>query len=184
MKIVLALLLAGLSSTVLAAHQSFTFSQGGYDEGAVVTGSFIGDDLDSNGQLERFGPCGGEVIDFEMSFSGNSIVGSFSLGCDDLYGLVYDLDGGPLGDGLSLAIEGIGAAGGVFKYEVGPGPVAQCGQQADCGVVTDGDNSDFSQELVQVNATPIPPVPLSPAALIIITLMLGSVGVVSLRNRI
>jgi hypothetical protein len=76
------------------ASLSFDFSQGGFDGDASVTGMFAGDDLDGNGQLSSLA---GEVADFSMSFSGYSFVASFSLGFSDLLGLVYDLDGGPLG---------------------------------------------------------------------------------------
>ena len=88
-------------------------------------GSFTGDDLDQNGQLASFN---GEISAFEMTFSGNSTVAAFSLAYPDLYGLVYDLDGGPLGDGLSLGIEGIGADDATYIYVAGPGPFDECGQ--------------------------------------------------------
>jgi hypothetical protein len=108
-----------------ASALSFTFSQGGYSEGAVVTGTFSGVDLDLNGQLAGFG--GDEISAFSMSFSGNSIVSAFSLGIDDLFGLVYDLGTPFLGDGLTLGIEGIGATGSQFEYETGQGPLGTNG---------------------------------------------------------
>jgi len=110
---------------------NFTFVQAGFSDGAEVTGSFSGIDLDGNGQLSTFE---GELTAFDMSFSGNSLVDSFSLGLDDLFGLVFDLDG-DIGDGLDLDIEGIGAAAGSFAYAMGPGPFFECDGGA-CGVVS------------------------------------------------
>ena len=149
-----------LFASAAASQQTFTFSQDGFAEGATVAGSFSGEDLNSDGQLASFG---GEISDFQMSFSGNSVVPAFSLGFADLTGLVYDLNGGPLGDGQVLGIEGIAANDATFSYEAGPGPVDQCGQGVDCASVSDGTNTDNSQELIQVGgaaATPVPSIGL------------------------
>ena len=108
----------------------FTFSHGGFSEGAEVTGSFSGLDGNADGQLSFFD---GELTAFLMSFSGNSLTATFALDFSDLFGLVYDFDG-DIGDGLILDVEGIGA-GGFPLYSVGPGPVALCDGIADCGFV-------------------------------------------------
>tara|TARA_R110002049_G_scaffold309268_1_gene519506 strand:+ start:7475 stop:8026 length:552 start_codon:yes stop_codon:yes gene_type:complete len=100
----------------------FNFSQDGYEEGASVTGMFVGEDLDMNGQLSSFT---GEITDFMMDFSGNSLVPAFSAGSADLFGLVYDLNEGPvLGDGVLGDIEGIGVTviGNGFTFTAGAGP--------------------------------------------------------------
>ncbi len=148
------------ASAAAAQQQTFTFSQGGFAEGATVSGSFSGEDLDSDGQLASFN---GEISDFQMSFSGNSVVPAFSLGFAELNGLVYDLNGGPLGDGQVLGIEGIAADDATFSYQAGPGPVDLCGQGIDCASVSDGTDTDNSQELIQVGgaaATPVPSIGL------------------------
>jgi hypothetical protein len=98
-----------------------------------VSGSFAGDDLDSEGQLSSFS---GEVTGFTMSYSGGSIVAPFSMTFADLFGLVYDLNGGPLGDGTTLDVEGIGAVGAGIQFLIGPGPVGLCGTGAICGTIT------------------------------------------------
>lgn len=54
----------------------------------------------------------------------------------DLVGLVYDRDGGPLGDGTALAIEGIGAIGAGTSFLIGPSPFGVCGTGAICGTIT------------------------------------------------
>jgi hypothetical protein len=117
----------------------FEFTQDGYAEGAVVTGTFVGTDLDADGQLSSFD---GELNGFAMNFSGNSLVPAFSMGIPALvFALVYDLDGGPLGDGLDLDIEGILALdqaffGPLLAYVAGPGPLFECGVGVDCAAVS------------------------------------------------
>jgi hypothetical protein len=172
------LLSLGLASTAIAQSQTFEFFQTGFSEGAMVTGSFTGEDLDSNGQLSAFT---GEITDFQMAFSGNSVVAGFTLDFADLQGLVYDLDGGPIGDGLTLDVEGIGAGGQGFSYAAGPGPVAECGVGVDCAVVSDGTNDDFSQEFVQIGAPAATPVPVPGWAYLMMFLLIAAVGLRSLR---
>lgn len=111
---------------------SWGFSVGGWSGGGVVTGGFTGVDLDSDGQLSSFA---GEVTGFGMSYGGGTIVAGFSLGFADLFGLVYDLNGGVLGDGTTLAVEGIGAVGGSTSFLIGPGPVGLCDTGAVCGII-------------------------------------------------
>lgn len=108
------------------------FEQLGFEEGASASGFFEGDDIDGNGQLSSFA---GEVTGFGMSWSGNSLVPAFALDFSALFGLVYDLDGGPLGDGLVMDVEGIGADDGVYYYLAGPGPIFDCGDAGRCGIV-------------------------------------------------
>jgi hypothetical protein len=114
---------------------NYSFTQSGFSGGGSVTGSFSG--LDDNGDLQLVS-FNGEVTAFSMSFSGNANVAAFTLGYADLYGLVYDLDGGPLGDfdspGL-FELEGIDADNGVALYFAGPGPFDFCGEGYTCAVV-------------------------------------------------
>jgi len=137
-----------------AIPMGFDFYQGGFDDGAYVSGMFTGNDLDSDGQLSSFN---GEIIDFMMDFSGNSYVSSFSIGFADLFGLVYDLDGGPLGDGW---FEGIGVSTESSYYAAGPGPFDVCGIGDNCAVVAVFDEEEgfesFSAELVAVSSKDVP----------------------------
>lgn len=111
---------------------SWTFMSGGWGGGGMVTGTFMGSDIDADGQLSSFA---GEVTGFTMSYSGGTIVAAFGLGFADLFGLVYDLNGGPLGDGTTLAVEGISAADSSASYVLGPGPLALCDTGAVCGII-------------------------------------------------
>ena len=144
--------LAACFSSVDAAPISFNFSQGGFFEGASITGMFAGEDLDSNGQLSSFA---GEVSNFVMSFSGNSLAPSFSLGFSDLYGLVYDLDGGLLGDGVTLDVEGIGAAAGSYNYVTGQGATGGIDSGWVDVYIGASTSTSTSSELV-LASTPIP----------------------------
>ena len=137
-----------IGGSASAQTLSFSFSQGGFD-GGVVTGIFVGRDLDGNGQL-----VSGEITDASMQFSGNGTVTAFSLTFSDLNGLVYDLDGGPLGDGFQGAIEGIRFNSDGPNYAAGPGPfesVCSLGVGVDCAFVDDGMNTSNSNQLVLVN---------------------------------
>jgi len=125
----------------------FDFYQGGFDEGATVTGMFTGEDLDSNGHLSSFD---GEVSSFMMDFSGNSLVSSFSLGFDDLYGLIYDL-GREHSDGI-LAITEDEKSG----YIAAPGLFGVCGIWHDCALVADGQGISTSAQMVMVSPKDIP----------------------------
>ncbi len=134
---------------------TYAFFQGGFDDGAYITGTFSGADLNADSQLSTF--TGSEITNFSATFSGNSVVSSFTLEFRDLWGVVYDLDGGSLGDGLSSDIEGIRAESSLFSYVVGPGlSGVECGIGVDCGYVSEGAFYSFSQDLVQVSTVPIP----------------------------
>lgn len=111
---------------------NFSFTQGGFTAGGLITGTFSGVDADADGQLSSFF---GEVSDFSAAFSGNALVPAFTLGFFDLFGLVYDLNGGPLGDGITLDVEGILAISSAALYVAGPGPFDVCGIGVDCAQV-------------------------------------------------
>ncbi|MDQ8023472.1 MAG: PEP-CTERM sorting domain-containing protein [Moraxellaceae bacterium] len=82
----------------------YHFSQGGFSGGGTITGTFDAEDLDGNGQISSWA---GEVSTFTLSFSGDSVVGPFTHSFSDLFGLIYDLGSGFLGDGLDGDGEGI-----------------------------------------------------------------------------
>lgn len=146
------------TSYLFSAPILFNFTQSGFGEGAVVTGMFIGNDLDGNGQLSS---RNNEVSDFTMQFSGNSHISPFvlqSVGSNS-FGLVYDLNDGALGDGISLDIEGIGIISDFYTYYTGVGPGGgECGIGIACGFVSDLVNGPISgsSQLVLVSTVPIP----------------------------
>jgi hypothetical protein len=125
---------ADLVAVTAMGGGNYDFSVGGWDGGGLVTGSFAGTDNNADGQLSSFD---GEVTGFSMSYGGGAIVAPFSLAFANLFGLVYDLNGGPLGDGTALDIEGIGATGvgPLRSFLIGPGPVGVCGIGQTCGII-------------------------------------------------
>ncbi len=112
------LAVAALVSAPLAAAASYTFTQGGYSGGGVLSGSFSGVDVDGDGWLTHLG-AGGELSAFALGFAGDSQVAAFTLGAAELQGLVLRLDGGPLGDDASPPGEGLAAASVAFQVLAG-----------------------------------------------------------------
>ncbi len=138
-------------SSLEAAPVSFNFFQDGFDEGAIVTGGFTGDDINNDRRISE-----SEIIDFSMEFSGNNIVPAFSIKFPDIrvLGFGYDLDGGPLGNAPD---EGVTVLEIGFSYQDVPSPEPDLDPGisceihfADCGVVFDGGSRSNSFQLVQL----------------------------------
>jgi len=153
----------------------FTFSQTGFGGGGSLTGAFAGTDLNNNGQLSSFD---GEISGYSMSFSGDTVVPDFSHVFSDLAGLVYDLGSGFLGDGTTLAVEGVASnwpspvAG--FLYVSGRGPIG-----ADGGYVQDIATGAQSRSGNLVVVTQVP----EPGTLALLGLGLGLAGLAAARRR-
>ncbi len=102
------------------AQQLTTFSFGGFGDGTTVTVSFIGTDLNADGAYSTLASPSGEVSNISVSFSGGSIVPSFtdtSASGDLVYiaqvGLAQAVFGFPIntvGDGV-LAVSGANQSG-------------------------------------------------------------------------
>lgn len=120
----------------------YTFMEGGFTDGATITGSFAGTDLNGDGQLSYFTappeptlPL--ELTDFTLSFSGNTLVPAFALQFPQLDNFNYHL-GPTLGTSTVLInglTEGIEAGSLDRFYIAGPGPLALCDGTEVCGGV-------------------------------------------------
>lgn len=113
---------------------NYSFSHAGWYNGGVITGTFVGIDLDGDLQLNSYFH---EISEFTASFAGNAKVAPFSLCLCGLYGLVFDLDGGNvLGDGIDgFDAEGLFATGGATLYGIGTEIGAVCGEGEPCAVI-------------------------------------------------
>lgn len=144
-----------LAQSASAQVVSFDFFQGGYDEGAFISGSFSGEDLDTDGRLEWDPtPSVNELTAFSLSFSGNSLVAGFSLGLGDVMGFLYGLDGGPLGDIAPVGTEGFfaGDFSSALLLATGSEGYPGCGSGALCGQIFSGLAVTETNELVQITA--------------------------------
>lgn len=153
-----------------ATSLDFNFHQSGFEEGAFITGSFSGRDINTDGQLTSFS---GEISNFSMTFSGNSLVDAFTLDSPIIFALIYDLfDGQLLGDRNG---EGIVAGGPTFRYESGVGPSSTVGGR----VAVFGGGRISSTQLGVVVANPIP----EPTTMILFGIGLLSLTGVSRRKN-
>ena len=148
----------------------FTFTQGGYSGGGMVTGTFeaIGD----------FSTIGGnnvgtqEVRDFTLSFTGDSIVADFTLSRSNLAGLTYIIGSGFLGE--------VTAQGPIFQWDKGTGTSPVLGGQVFhrfdrvIGVI-----STTQEGAVVVQGTPIPDPPPSTSVPEPATMFLLGIGLIA-----
>jgi len=148
------LIAACLAFSVSTANASqYTFSQGEFDEGASISGSFVGNDANNDNLLTLT-----EISAFNLSFSGNSIVSSFTHTLADLSAFSFQLaDNNTLGEsGLEgLATRWFETTG--FTYVSG---VSTNGQQG-AGIINweasaEGDIFTESPNSISVNAVPVP----------------------------
>ncbi len=110
----------------------FSFSQSGFAEGAFISGSFAGSDINGDDQIISFD---GEGSDFMGSFSGKSLVSAFSFTNG---GFVFNINGSNiLGDNTDGGIEGIigYASDGNTSWAAGPGPFNLCDGTSQCGLI-------------------------------------------------
>lgn len=151
-------------AALIFSTATFTFAQCGYVDGACVSGSFTVRDgaLDDNylQALWEFGctaDC--EVIDFHLTWSGNSIVPAFSQGfeslaprpttspdIDDAVGIEWDLYADRIAFGSSeWALHDRWTA---FNW--------LCDERQWCGLIQGGGESDYSVQPVIVSSAPTP----------------------------
>lgn len=159
----------------------FTFSQIGFEENAVITGSFTGNDLDNDGILtfrkDRMET--GEITSFNMSFSGNSITPAFDASfpfpirsqpgpaTGFFSNMIYNLDGGSLGDDPEEGILFFVTPNPLpdfnddidFRYGTGSALFNNCGSGRVCGDIqinNQPSTQSRTTEFVQINAISAP----------------------------
>lgn len=177
----------GLAVPAAAQVRYFEFTIDGFTDGATITGTFAGEDLNDDGALVSLNGSG-EITQFSAHFSGNSIVGAMDFGMADMgpgSGLLYAL-GNPTftGSGGPYGQEGFAAGTGGGRI-LGGGKAA--GQGCDgidtCFLVTTdglGPNSDYSLSFGVVTEIAAPPSVPEPASW---ALMVGGFGLASSALR-
>ncbi len=168
-----------LTSNANAIPLQYTFAQDGYAEGASITGSFAGTDLNNDGQLSSFQ---GEISDYSMSFSGNSIVDAFSHTFSDFGQLVYIIGTPFIGDDFIGEREGI-ASGPLFgpdhpfSYMTGLGPM-RYGHGRVTNNTTLAFDSDYTSNPATVTLVP------EPATVALMSIGLAGLGFSSKRKKV
>ena len=135
LKLAFGLALFGAAITSPAQSQTWYFYQGGWTGGGIISGSFTGNDLNSDGQLVGF-PAGppeqNEVTGFSVAMHGNNIIPDGYV-WTDLWGLVYNINGDALlGNDANGAIEGFAVNDAIdanpsYNYSSGLGPTMGVG---------------------------------------------------------
>lgn len=64
----------GVMKTDSAQAATFNFTQGGFEGGGTLSGTFTGEDLNNDGFIGNGVLSDNELSDFSLSFSGNSII--------------------------------------------------------------------------------------------------------------
>ncbi len=159
----------------------FTFSQAGFEDDAVITGSFTGVDLNNDGilTLRTDSIETGEISLFNMSFSGNSITPAFDASfpfpvrsqpgppTGFFSNFIYNLNGGPLGDDSEEGILFIVTPNPLpdfnddidFRYSTGSALFDNCGTGGGCGNIAINNQlstQSNTNEFVQINTVPVP----------------------------
>ena len=103
---------SALAAIPYAAHATeVTFSFGGFSDGATVSVSFSGTDLNNDGVFSNvpFVGAPSEISNLAVSFSGNSIAPAFSGNLGTQYVIYVDTVGlAPTADGLPVITAGDG----------------------------------------------------------------------------
>lgn len=142
-----------LAGVPLAHAETFTITQTGFAEGAVVSGYFVGHDDNGDGWLLPY-----EMSDFSLSFSGNSIVGAFthSMANRGASGITYQLGTETI---LKYPYGGFSTVGGLGDNESADTiRYAMWEWQAEFypGAVTDEHRlvTTYTENLMQISAVP------------------------------
>ena len=120
--------MAVVAWTVSASAQTtYYFYQPGWSGGGTVSGSFTATGTNGFGEVSSFD---GNVSAFSIAMTGDSSVADTSWTQGDIWGIVFDVNGGPfLGDGQGGEVEGFAVAntGSGLYYASGYGPTGHVG---------------------------------------------------------
>ena len=169
-KYLTAAIIVSLMMVTTANASLYNFSQTGFEEGATISGSFEGTDINSNGLIQQ-----DELSSFSFSWSGNSLVPAFSQNLTDLTFLSYNPSRSVLGDVNPeiLASNWFTTTG--FAYVSGVGAGSQGGSILDMTLGTES----ATTSLVQITPSAVP---LPGAIWLFGSALLGLIGVKRRKN--
>ncbi|OAI20268.1 hypothetical protein A1359_21230 [Methylomonas lenta] len=157
-------LLAGLFFSATSAHalQSYIFTQDGFAGGGSITGSFAGNDLNSDGFIQgAIFNAGGlsEITSFSVSWSGNDTIPAFSHTSSDLTFFSFDTAKSTLGqvNPEGIATNWFGLTG--YQYLTGQGVNSYNGSY-----VVNAETLVNVETFGLINVAPVTSVPLPGAA--------------------
>ena len=126
----LAASLLALSAQQSYASTTYNFYQPGWTSGGIISGSFTGDDLDSDGFISSFDD---EITDFTVSMTGSSnATHNTSWNTSNIWGIVFNItadkflgnDGEGIGEGFGMFAD---ANNNNLNYYSGYGPNGKLG---------------------------------------------------------
>lgn len=129
----------------------YTFTQGGFSGGGMISGSFEATNLVDDNAIRS---TAGEVSNFHMTFTGDAVFADFSFNSASLGMMVYFIGAKTIGDHENDGSDGM-AAGYDTKhlYASGMGPLQRFG-----GIVFDPTTGaqSITDELIHISAVPEP----------------------------
>lgn len=171
---------ATTASAEIVNPVTYDFTQTGFNGGATVTGSFTAIDNNSNNYISL--TDGDTITAFTATFSGNAVVGSFTMDLANLQVLAWYVLLDPLLG--NAGNEGIFWQGGSYLWATGNGIGAQCDGLGSCGGVSNGEWNDLTIGFAEVTAAAVPPatseVPLPASGLLLVA---GLGGLAAARRK-
>ena len=170
-----------------AATTEFIFSQAGFTNGGVFSGSLlIDEELRMGIGIERNSNVG--VVSAEASFVGNAVLPDLSFTTDELLGLEVDLSSGQVNRLQFKTDISVVPAFLAFYFPSEFFSNTQIGRTAISGPGTGGsaDNQFSSETITLVRATPPPPSPAPiplPATAWLLAATVGGLGLARRRRR-
>jgi hypothetical protein len=171
--VLFALMLTAESKGIL---MSYSFVQGGYADGATLSGSFTGEDLNGDGVLVGFLATAGEVPSFGAGYSGSSAVPAFSV-LDAFYSVTFNLNT------LSLSFSETTTGFGIVPFGAFQFASVQLGRVSVMQNGIEHVDTSTAPVIISRDGQPITPVPETVATWALLSTALLALGLLHFRMR-